>query len=343
MDNSSYERILGILCSVFEAYTAVLFLPEGGQGAGQGATPREGGNEVYRLAASFSLGDKVNRGAAIAGGQGLVGWIIRNQSPLLVPNFDQRRNFLGYYSDNEEQNIKTFMGCSLPGGRGVLCVDSKRQYSFSEKDQKMLQLFTELLADVYDATRQAGAQSAALRYYAALRMIYVLRREHSRWADFLHAFLDTVSKASGYEYAALCTLGPDGSFFNVEGENYQLFYKLGEQVNYPLSSGMVGWVFRNGTPLVSGGPDGAPDAPLLGRLAQAPPFQSLIAIPLVIQRKVRGVLCLASEAPLEIDSEVQEFARMGAEHLSLFLENLFVKCRLRDLHQSIVSDNSRAV
>lgn len=334
MDNSSYERILGILCSVFEAYTAVLFLPEN--------PLRSGTDEVCSVAAAFSLGDKVDRTAAVKGGQGLIGWIIRNHSPLLVPNFDQRRNSLGYYKGNEEQNIKAFMGCSLPGGRGALCVDSKRQYSFSEKDQKMLQLFAELLADVYDSERQADSQSTALRYYAALRLIYVLRREHSRWSDFLHSFLDIVSKASGYEYAALCTLGPDGGYFNIEGENYPLLC-TDRQEDYPLSSGMVGWVFRNGTPLSSGGPDGAPEAPLLGRGASLPNFQSLLAIPLIIQRKVRGVLCLASEAPVDIGSEVQEFARMSAEHLALFLENLFVKCRLRDLHQSIMADDSRAM
>ena len=339
MDNSSYERILGILCSVFEAYTAVLFLPQDSPLD----NTRGDKDGIYSLEASFSLGHKVNKRAVLQGGQGLVGWIMRNQSSLLVPNFDQRRNFLGYYSDQEEQNIKAFMGCALPGGRGAICIDSKRQYSFSEKDQKMLQLFAELLADVYDSTRESGAQNAALRYYSALRLIYVLRREHSRWSEFLHSFLDIVSKASGYEYAALCTLGPDGIYFNVEGENYPLLCTSKQPEDYPLSSGMVGWVFRNGASLSSGGPDGAPEAPLLGRGGTTPAFQSLLAIPLIIQRKVRGVLCLASEYPVDIGDEVQEFARMSAEHLSLFLENLFVKCRLRDLHQSITADGGKAV
>lgn len=339
MDSSSYERILGLLCSVFEAYTAVLFLPRNPSRE----SFRNGGEEIHDLEAFFSLGQKVNASASLEGGQGLVGWIIRNHGPLLVPNFDQRRNFLGYYNDKEEQNIKAFMGCALPGGRGVLCVDSKRQYSFSEKDQKLLQLFAGLLADLYDGMRESRAQGAALRYYAALRMIHVLRREHSRWSEFLHSFLDIVSMASNFEYAALCTLSPDGGHFNVEGENYPLLCSGKQPEDYPLSSGMVGWVFRNGTPLSSGGPDGAPEAPLLGRGASAPAFQSMLALPLFIQRKVRGVLCLASEVPVDTGSEVQEFARMSAEHLALFLENLFVKSRLRDLSQSIMADGGKAM
>ena len=322
MNNSLYYKILGIICSVFDAYTVALF-------------ERDSGG-TYKMAGSFSLGDKVATGAPVREGHGLVGWIARNKTPLLVSNFDQRRNNLGYYRDGEEQNIKAFMGCSFPGGGGVLCVDSKRQYSFSERDQKMLYLFAEFLEKLSVTAHQEASQAEAMRYYAALRLIYVLRREHTRWADFLHSFLDIISKASGYEYCALCTKLPDGESYLIEGENYPLLAKDPDNPKvYGLSRGMVGWVFRNSAPLFSGGGAGAPDAPLLGRVEDIPAFQSSLALPLIIQRKVRGVLCLASKPPLPISDDLQDFARMAAEHLGLFLENLYVKCRLRDLHKSI--------
>ena len=69
-----------------------------------------------------------------------------------------------------------------------------------------------------------------------------------------------------------------------------------------------------------------------------PAFQSLMAIPMIIQRKVRGVLCLAGKARADEGMETQEFVCMAAEHLALFLESLFLKYRLRDLHQSINAD-----
>ena len=37
------------------------------------------------------------------------------------------------------------MGCPVPTG-GALCVDSKRQYSFTDRDYKLLQLFAELVS-----------------------------------------------------------------------------------------------------------------------------------------------------------------------------------------------------
>lgn len=328
MDKASYERILGLTGSVLDAYTVALFLP-----AKAGDI-----SSAHNLAAVFSLGDKVDRAASLAPGQGLVGWVIRHQSPLLVPNFDQRRSRLGYYKDNEDQHIKAFMGCVLPEGRGALCVDSKRQYSFSEKDQKMLYLFAGLLADFYDLRRLDAVRGAALRYYAALRTLYVLRREYARWTDFMHGFLDIVSKASAHEYCALCTLEADETRYVVEGENYPLLLKPGRAGDFSLSSGMAGWVFRHGSPLFSGGLEGKPDAPLLGRPTDVPAFRSMMAIPLVFQRKVRGVLCLASAQALELDAEAREFACLAGEYLAQLLETFSIKCRLRDMHQQLLAD-----
>ncbi|MDR2050795.1 MAG: GAF domain-containing protein [Deltaproteobacteria bacterium] len=323
MDNSPYERLLGLLCSVLEGYTAVLFLP---------STPGDR-TSVHRLKAVFSLGDKVKPAAEISPGQGLVGWVIRNQDTLLVPDFDQRRNSLAYYEDNEERQIKAFMGCALPGGLGALCVDSKRQYSFSDKDQKILQLFAGMLADFHDILSREAAQSAVLRYYAAMRLLYVYRREYSNWPDFMNSFLDTLSKASGCEYCALCTLHPDESQYNIEGENYPLLLRGGQSKSYSLSCGMVGWVFRYGKPLANGGPEGKSEALLLGYPSDVPDFQRMMALPLVYQNKVRGVLCLADRLPLELDMEVREFARMAAEHLAQFLENFFIRRRFHNLQQ----------
>lgn len=331
-NNSLYDKILGIICSVFDAYTAALFVAER---RGDASSP-------YLLKSSFSLGDKVDCEARLYDGRGLTGWIIRNRSPLLVQNFDQRRSALGYYLDHEEENIKAFMGCAFPAGDGLICVDSKRQYSFAERDQKMLLLFADFLERLCEGANQEASQAEALRYYAALRLIYVLRREHTRWTDFLHGFLDIVSKASYFEYCALFTRQPDGESFSAEGENYPLLIKNGNAKLYQLNRGMVGWVFRNSAPLFSGGGEGAPDTPLLGRLDETPPFLSVMTLPLIIQRKTRGVLCLASRQAAPLSQDAQDFARMASEHLALFLENLFVKCRLRDLHKSIAEPASAA-
>ncbi len=326
MQYTSFDRILGILCSVLDAYSACLFLP---------AKQTDGSDEVqdHFIASSFSLGNKLNFHSAIQEGRGLVGWILRTKEPLLVANFDQRQNHLGYYTDNEEHSIKAFMGCSLPGGLGVLCVDSKRQYSFSEKDQKLLHLFSDLLAQLLTEQVGEGTRRTTLKYYAALRTIYSLRHTHIRWAEFLRTFLDLMASVTGFAYCALCTRDPNGESYSFEGESTTLVCKNGEHPSFPMNSGVIGWVFRNAAPIANGDKDGMADMMLVGKGYEIPAFQSVLAMPLVIQRKTRGVLCLAHDIPKELDETTQEFVRMASEHLALFLENLYVKNRLKEMYK----------
>lgn len=324
MQQSTYERLLSILCSVLDAYSAVLFLPEADKGDGQARS--------HAIAAAFSLGDKLNLHSDVAEGRGLVGWLLRNREPLIVSNFDRRQHNLGYYSDNEEANIKAFMGCPLPGEAGALCVDSKRQYSFSEKDQRVLHLFADLIARFEQENLGRQDSQLVLKYYAALCTIYTLRRRHSRWSEFLRYLLDLMAAVTGFGYCALFTLDSYNERYRLEGENITVMTRKQAAPTFPISHGIVGWVFRNGVQVCSDGPEGSPDAMLVGRAEDMPQFQSVVALPITIQRRTRGVLCLAHDSPLVIHQATQDFVRMAAEHLSLFLENLYLKCRLRDLH-----------
>lgn len=327
MQQSVYDKILAILCSVLDAYSTVLFLP------GDGALVSK---DVFSVSSFFSLGDKVDFTAAIAEGQGLVGWILRNKEPLLVANFDQRQSHLGYYKDHEEQSVKAFMGCALHNGQGALCVDSKRQYSFSEKDQKLLHLFSGLISSLLADMKVDEQRNAILKYYAALRTIYALRHQHSRWAEFLRHFIDLMVTVTGVSYCVFCTRDSYGENYVIEGESSPLLLKhSAETASYPMSHGIVGWVFRNGCPVVSDIKEGVSDTPLVGRGLDIPQFQTVAAFPLIVQRKTRGVLCLAHDLPMLIDAETKDFIRMASDHLALFLENLYVKCKLRDLHKSI--------
>ncbi len=332
MRHSSFSRILGILCSVLDAYSAVLFLADG---------ETRGGEKKYGMVARFSLGDAIDPAAAIEPGKGLVGWIIKNHEPLLVPNFDQRKNHLGYYRDNEELRIKAFMGCPLPGGIGVLCVDSKRQYSFSDKDQKLLYLFAELMAELSVSAGEEAGRSEAVRHYAALKTVYTLRRQHSRWAEFLRRLLELIAVTAGCSYAVFCAVTPKEDRYTLEGENFPLICKPRSPApSFPVSGGAIGWVFRNGVPLFSNAPGGMPEASLFGKGAGTPQFQTVMALPLQIQRRTRGVLCLAREAPLEISDATRDFVHMASEHLALFLENLYVKCRLRDVCAAVAKQEA---
>ena len=104
------ESILALAASVFDAYSVVLFeAPRNGQGA--------------QIMAAYSQGDHINQNAVIQPGKGLTGWILRNRSPIVVGSIDENQAYLGYYKEDWEPEICSFLGCPLPDG-GILCIAS---------------------------------------------------------------------------------------------------------------------------------------------------------------------------------------------------------------------------
>lgn len=311
------EHILGIICSVFEAYSAVLFLP--------------GDDENCRIGASFSLGDTISPNCIVKPGKGLVGWILRNRQPVLVSNFEQHNRGLGYYSDEEdEERIKAFMGCPLPSG-GVLCVDSKRQYSFSEKDQKILQLFAELMTKNQALKGEMSFSGDISRYFAELGIIQDLRYRYKRWSEFLKVFLQTLVGATGFEYAAFASVQVAGESYSVECESTPMLLHE-EPLVLPMTSGSItSWVFSNDQPVIAEDIEGAPASALFGNVLDSPDFQAVMCFPISVNKTTRGVLCLAQSQPRQIDGDLRSFVRQAVEHLSLFLENLYLRTRLRSL------------
>lgn len=256
---------------------------------------------------------------------------MRNKQPLLVPNFDQRQSNLGYYSGGEEASIKAFMGSPVPTG-GMLCVDSKRQYSFSDKDHKILQLFAELIAR---QQMDVGSESLAgdiPQYFAQLSIIQGLRFRHKRWPVFLQNFLRAVADATAYDYCAFASVDPSGESYTIEGESARLLLDGQGNLSLPISSGIAGWVFRDERqPVFSEGIGGGTTATLFGKLPDMPPFQAVICVPVIINKSARGVLCLAHTDAREMDEALRSFVHQCVDHLALFLENLYLKNRLRHM------------
>lgn len=310
------DHVLSIVCSVFDAYSAVLFLPD------------EGGERHY-LAASFSLGDHIPEEMDIIPGKGLVGWILLNRKELMVNDFDRHKNSLGYYGPETEADIKAFMGFPVPTG-GAICVDSTRKYSFTDKDSKLLQLFAELIA------RQQSLDNGDMigkipRYFAELGVIQDLRFRYKRWPAFLKNFLRTIKEATEFDYCAFATLQEAGDFYCLECESDPLLLATGQMLRFSLGSGLTGWVFLNEQPIYAenGGLSGS--SALFGKIRDMPDFPAAICLPVMVNKSCRGVLCMANSQTRKTDESMHAFLRQAVDHLSLFLENLYLKSRLRDL------------
>ncbi|MHC1789541.1 GAF domain-containing protein [Solidesulfovibrio sp.] len=311
-----YEQLLTIVGNVFDAYSAVLFLPDGD-------------SDTCRAAASFSLGDNLDREAAIAPGQGLVGWIIRENKPLLISHFDQHRGVLGYYRGGEEERIRAFMGYPVAATGGALCLDSRKTYTFGEKDLKILSQFAELAGNHLAHSRETAQCRVEHGFYQAHRRMAILHKTHPKWTAFRTGLLALLSEATGFRHAILTVRDESGRSYYLEGANDSPF-PAGRTVptRFSVGQGLVGWVFKNQKPVFSGDKDEASRLPLFGLDVPTGDFKSVVCLPIHFSRKTRGVLTLADARPLPVTEELKAFVGTVAENLALFLENLHLRTRL---------------
>ncbi len=314
------DRLLEAVSSVFDAYSVVLFCKDG---------------NVFQLASSFSLGDSIRQDLRIEPGYGLVGWILKNNKPLLVEKFDQKNNFLGYYPEGQEEQVRVFLGCPLPDGKGALCMDSKKTYAFTDKDQRVLALFARVVGALLTDVNASETNRTEQTLYRCLQDVYALRENFPRWTDFLNSYLSLLAVATGYEYAFLVVSDEWGHNYLLEGCNKPLV--PGNVLNnqtFSTGSGLLGWVFKKNQPVFFG--DGKSElgrTPLFGRDVPGPALNTLLAFPLKVHKRCRGVLVFGDRESWVISNELRDFARMTADYLALFLENLYLKNKLRNASQ----------
>ncbi|VAX18191.1 hypothetical protein MNBD_NITROSPINAE03-1768 [hydrothermal vent metagenome] len=135
--NLEIHSLVRLAGNVTDAFTAALFLVDA-QKPGQ-----------LVLEAFQSLSNNVIKAATIPIGHGLVGWVAKHERPTIAKNFRHDTTTLQFYSKDED--IKSFAATPIfDQGRliGVLSVDSKKQYVFTDKQAKILAELGETFARV---------------------------------------------------------------------------------------------------------------------------------------------------------------------------------------------------
>ena len=309
------ESILTLAASVFNAYSVVLFEV---LGDGQKA----------QILAAYSQGSHLDQNAVILPGRGLVGWILRNHSPIVIGTIDETHAHLGYYDESWEPDVCSFLGCPLPDG-GILCIDSRERHAFTTEKQRLITTFADMLAQVksFDQKEDSATAPQGPSFLAALDAMAALRHSYSGWKSYIRQMLPILLEASGFSYAAFASRPQVSSNYIVEGETPALLLKDGNPAELSLHSGLVGWVFRNEEALVSGGSSGP--IPLLGKREGVPDFEAVLCVPVRMEKSICGVLCLASDEKRPIPEELRIFASLAADDLGRLLEVLSLRYRLR--------------
>ena len=89
----------------------------------------------------------------------LPGWVMKHNEALIIPNFDRDADALGYYGADE--GIKSFMGYPMEG-RGVIIVDSKKKYVFTDKEKKHLSSIVSMIHEELEREKKSIERDDAL-------------------------------------------------------------------------------------------------------------------------------------------------------------------------------------
>jgi GGDEF domain-containing protein/putative methionine-R-sulfoxide reductase with GAF domain len=124
----SLDVFVQLVFNVYEAYTVGLYVKD---------------DDHLTCASAVSFAKSFDRAKALPLDGTLAGWVVKHREPLIIGNFDKDEETLGYYGKKEE--IKSFMAYPLEIP-GVIVVDSKRQWIFTEKEKKILAHFVAVLS-----------------------------------------------------------------------------------------------------------------------------------------------------------------------------------------------------
>ena len=123
----SLDSFVQLVFNVYEAHTVALFVKDG---------------ERLCCLSAISFAGSFDKAKPLPVDGTLPGWVCKHREPLIIGNFDKDEETLGYYGKKEE--IKSFMAYPLEMP-GVIAVDSKKKWVFTEKEKKVLAHFVSVM------------------------------------------------------------------------------------------------------------------------------------------------------------------------------------------------------
>jgi GGDEF domain-containing protein len=126
---STIDSLSHLIFNIYEAFTVAFFVKE---------------HDHLKCLSSVSFATSFDKNRSLPIGSSLPGWVVKHNEPLIIPNFDKDVEALGYYGADE--GIKSFMGYPMEG-KGVIIVDSKKKWVFTDKEKKILGSFVALIEE----------------------------------------------------------------------------------------------------------------------------------------------------------------------------------------------------
>ena len=278
--------LVRLVSNVTEAYSACLFLEDKKR-------------KTYQLASYHSLSPHIIADASVEAGQGFMGWVLENNEPLSVNQFDKDTIVLGYYSRNE--SIKSFMAAPLPSSlnKGALAIDSKKSWCFTSRDQKILAGFAQQFAYLADGALAAAQLEQRSMSVSALSGYLTSLRSSEDEDQLLNAICQVPRELLPFDACFLVLMDEEAGFPRLVrtsgfGELFLSEVTVGER------TGLAGYVLSKKESLRLTdlrGPKGV--MPLFHHNEPRLEARSAACIPLLSQGRALGCMGFTSKQPAQ--------------------------------------------
>ncbi|MDA8307240.1 MAG: hypothetical protein M0Z81_10475 [Deltaproteobacteria bacterium] len=235
MDSNPYQPLVNLLSNVLEAYTTAFFI-------------FDEKNRRLNLAAMQSLSKFIPPRVSLPlEGSGILSQVQKVGQTIHLDKLHEATSSISltlpFYREGES-HIKGLYAAPVAGGSGILYVDTKYGWGFSDKQQKWIKEFADLLGGLLSNFEAEGRHE---NYARVFDVLYRLDEIAFKGCD-----LDNYCGVFTTEWAGL--LGMDYGFLVLKkrgGKNYRI---IGATANTPrglvaqsfaADKGLIGWVLQN--------------------------------------------------------------------------------------------------
>lgn len=251
--------------------------------------------------------------------EGIIGWVRRTGSGLLVHDFQTEWDTLPARPSHDaaRPTRSAIFAPLISGGStlGVIAVQSDRPNAFDDEDMRLLTL---LANQASPAIRNAQMFEAAQERARQLRLINSVTRQVTAiqpLPDLFRQIVTLIREAFGYYAVNIFIRDDKTGTIQLKASSHEQFDR--EHLVLSPGQGLVGWAAQNRkTTLVS---DASADDRFLPTMT-LDATRSEIAVPLIVQDRVMGVLDVQSNRPDAFGSDDVFMLETLAGQLSLALQ-----------------------
>lgn len=228
-------------------------------------------------------------------GEGVTGWVAKTGQPLLVPDVRKDPRYIsGMKGARSELCVPMKIGNRIIG---VLDAESKEPDGFTDRDVRILSSLALQASLVIDNARLYQGLERRVRELDLLNQIANYISAGLSFEETLNHIADGIKKLIDYHSGRIYLVDRSRqvlvpTVIRYETKEYPYPYtQFVKKIEMKMGEGLTGWVAQTGQPVVVGD---AEHHPRVKHIPGAPyRDESLLAVPLVSDGKVMGVIALA--------------------------------------------------